>query len=169
MIKKTLIIKELNKLNILYNSSLVGTDIDLPKYYSKLALMELCGWIEENLDNLILEYSNKKLTSSSYVVNKVKNNSSFNSSSFKELLILIIGNVGFEKIEDKINLSKKTRLTSTLDNLKPMRDSHAHTTIFGTSQAFFAPSRIISDFNNVYEGIKEYEKFLKKMSYKFKK
>ena len=43
----------LNRLDAEYNTT---TDIQLPILYSKLAVLELCGWIETNIDNILYEY-----------------------------------------------------------------------------------------------------------------
>ena len=43
----------LNKLDGLYNSSL---DTQMVILYSKLAVLELCGWIETSVDIVLFEY-----------------------------------------------------------------------------------------------------------------
>ncbi len=51
MITKSYLFKTLNRLDRLYNES--RTD-DKKIFYSKLALIELCGWIEETMDDDVL-------------------------------------------------------------------------------------------------------------------
>ena len=50
MVSKTYILKELSKLSKLHTKSYRK---DEQHFYSKLALIECCGWIEQNMDNLV--------------------------------------------------------------------------------------------------------------------
>jgi hypothetical protein len=168
MVKKTIILKELNKLNVLYNNSKASTDIDLPKYYSKLALLELCGWIEESIDNLINEYADRKINETTYIENVLDHNYSFDYKRFKKMMITLVGLAGFEKIENKINIVNRARLESSLNSLKSMRDDHAHTTLIGigSTRTLYTPSVIIPHLNDIYYGLREYEKRLKSLKYR---
>ena len=51
MITKSYLLKTLNWLDQLYNDP---TADDKKIFYSKLALIELCGWIEETMDDDVL-------------------------------------------------------------------------------------------------------------------
>jgi hypothetical protein len=54
----------LNHLDTLYNeSSSQNKDIE-PTYYSKLAVLEYCGWIEESLDLIVKRSFTDKITNS---------------------------------------------------------------------------------------------------------
>ena len=58
MIAISYIDKTLKELDKLYNQS---TSQKKAIYFSKLALIELCGWIEETLDDIILRHSYRHL------------------------------------------------------------------------------------------------------------
>lgn len=60
MIDKVPIETTLTELQNLYNSSTTNTQHQA--YYSKMALMELCGWLEQTMDSMILSYVTPKLT-----------------------------------------------------------------------------------------------------------
>ena len=58
MIAKSYITNSLNELDKLYNKA---ASQKKAIYFSKLALIELCGWIEETLDDIIQKHANRKL------------------------------------------------------------------------------------------------------------
>ena len=51
MIARTYILDNLNKLDVRYRKAATLKD---SLFYSKLAVLELCGWIEESMDDVIL-------------------------------------------------------------------------------------------------------------------
>ncbi|MFM7373434.1 MAG: hypothetical protein ACKO2Z_37800, partial [Sphaerospermopsis kisseleviana] len=76
-IVKTKIQKTLNDMDKFYNQT---TDPNLQKYYSKLALLELCGWIEQAIDDIVLRCAKRCLTNNNHiklVQQEVKNTSQF--------------------------------------------------------------------------------------------
>lgn len=48
----------LKELQSLYDSA---SDASHKAYYSKLALMELCGWLEEVYDEILLDFSKTRI------------------------------------------------------------------------------------------------------------
>ena len=160
MVIKTSIFLELQKLEKLYNQAMRGTDIDLPKFYAKLALLELSGWIEESMDEMVKKYSLKKRVSHAYIDNLIKKNYSFDyQKNFREMLVKLLGLKNLEILEKKVQKNKKDELESSLALLKPMRDNHAHTTLQGKgpTPTIWAPTYTLSIFNKVYVGLREYE------------
>jgi len=63
MITKSYLFKTLNWLDQLYNDP--TADNQKTSSYSKLALIELCGWIEETMDDIVLRCA--KLTKNSSI------------------------------------------------------------------------------------------------------
>lgn len=164
MISKTSIEKNLKLINRLYQRS---TSILTGEFYSKLAILELCGWIEESMDEIIRNSTRRKIvqiTNRNIIEKKsIKNNYSFTyDENFKKMLQQVIGMCGIERIESKFNSSKFIQLCSTLQNLKTYRDTQAHTHIKGITIRLNAPSWSIGQFNNVYEGLKDIESTLKR-------
>ena len=58
MITKSYILANLNALDKHYRNTSSPKD---SLFYSKLALLELCGWIEESMDDVILKCGSRKL------------------------------------------------------------------------------------------------------------
>lgn len=141
MVNITGISNTINELDILYNSnSAQGV------YYSKLALLELCGWIEQTMDNIIKDCSNSKLTEPaniSFVEKKIidRTNGFHYDSHFRPMLMKLIGLIKLEQIEIILkNSGDLSMLTSQLGSLKAKRDQAAHTTITGITHSYDAPS-----------------------------
>jgi len=166
MISKTRIIKELKKIETLYDKASYARNADLRNFYSKLALLEFCGWIEQSIDNITsrIKKKLKKNENIQYVESIIKQTSSFTyDKHFRKTLIKTFGIFNVEQIEKKIDVNKKDQLRISLNNLKKIRDDHAHTYVYGTTAKFWAPSYTVSFFNKVYDGLREFEKQLTKI------
>jgi len=163
MIVKGYIESTLQELEMLYlQHQSVKKDI----YYSKLALLELCGWIEESFDAIVKTSIIDKLKSEAYkniLKATIKKNYGFQySNNFRPMLTKAIGLYKSEKIERKIDSSGKVQvLSTTLGNLKQVRDDNAHTFIRGTTTTVQSPSITISQFQRIYPIIKEFEREVK--------
>lgn len=135
--------------------------------YSKLALLELCGWIEMGMDDLMKRCADHSLTEprNVAVIDKViKDTYGFSyDKHFRKMLCLLIGLVNFEKIELNANQQKILNFKSTLGNLKGPRDSEAHTFIEHTRR-IDAPSTTKTNLRHVYDGLLEFEIGLKNNS-----
>ncbi|OHB88806.1 MAG: hypothetical protein A3C38_03450 [Planctomycetes bacterium RIFCSPHIGHO2_02_FULL_50_42] len=164
MVSKTYILKEPNKLNKLYNRAIKDGDQDLQKFYSKLALLELCGWIEESMDNVVqgIKRRLKDEKNKEYVDSIIKQNYGFGyEGNFRNMLIKAVGIHKVEQIERKIDGSKKDLFKSSLGTLREMRHDHAHSYIHSATVRLHAPSAIRNHFNPVYDGLKSFEKELR--------
>lgn len=151
MIAKSYISKTLNELEKLYNNA---SSQKKAIYYSKLALIELCGWIEETVDNIFLMHVNRNCHNPDnkkyYKDRVVARNSSFQYTKIREMLINLIGIIETEKLEKKLERSSQiTLLTSYLANLKTARNEAAHTHLKGGTRTYNAPSRTIYDYQNI--------------------
>lgn len=168
MIIKKNIISNLKVLNSKYRKARTPTEALL---YSKLAILELCGWIEESMDELVLSISKKcikKAGNQTIVKNIIKRTYGFEyQNNFCGMLMRIIGLIGIERLENKIDNAKLYRFKTVLSNLKTMRDSMAHTHIRGVTITINAPSTTLVQFEDVYSGLIEIDRFLKKEKFKF--
>lgn len=163
MLNADVIRDNLRKLDTLYKKS-EGSEEAL--YYAKLAIIELCGWIEESMDNLLQDHCDKKLKDEqnlAYIKNQViATNYGFDyNRNFRLMLIKLVGIIKVENLEAKINKTRFLNLKSALGNLKQVRDSVAHTYIKGTTINLDAPSSTIKNFNHVYDGLCEIKKLLR--------
>lgn len=152
MIAKSYIKSSLEELDKLYiNASSQKKAI----YFSKIALIELCGWIEDTLDDITLKHASRKLINVAnkkyYKKNVVGRNSGFEYDiNVRPMFISLIGLIELEKLEIKLERTAKiTLLKSYLGNLKPTRNDAAHTHLRGITKTYNAPSRTLGDFNNI--------------------
>ncbi|PKH80722.1 hypothetical protein CXF60_08435, partial [Psychrobacter sp. 4Bb] len=91
----------LKQLNKLY---LETTDYKKQLYYSKLAILELCGWIEESMDNIIQMCANRllRLQATKTHVQKqvIDRNYGFDyKNHFLKMLSSVIGFMNIERLE----------------------------------------------------------------------
>jgi len=166
MIVKNYIESTIDELEKMYNGSNKQKQLI---YYSKLALMELCGWVENSMDDIVEKYCNRKLRkkSNKEYVRKyiIKPNNGFHyKENFRPMLIKILGIVAVEQFEKKLNNGGKLfLLKATLGNLKKQRNDAAHTFIKGTTTTFYTPSVIKREFNILYSILKEIENEIRSM------
>jgi len=137
-------------------------------YFSKLAIMEACGWIEESMDDIIRRCAIKHLkeTKNLDFVKKdiIKRTTSFEyDQHFRNMLMRLVGMINIERLEQILDLHKFTKMTSSLSALKQRRDELAHTYIKGTTPIIDTPSLTKDRFLNVYEGLKDIESYINKM------
>jgi hypothetical protein len=151
MITKSYLFKTLNRLDKLYNDS---TTDDKKIFYSKLALIELCGWIEETMDDIVLRCAKPCLKSEAnqkFIDKTIGDTYSFGYEAFRKMLMMVIGLATLEKIEEKLeNTGKISALKSDLGNLKKSRNRAAHTHTKGTLRTYDAPSKTQHDFDRIY-------------------
>ena len=159
MIGKTSILQNLKSLERLYNKS---TGSKKAMFYSKLSILELRGWIEESMDDIVLRCANRNL--------KVRKNRDFVKDPiiervygfeyhkhFRAMLIRVVGLITLEKVEKRVDQTKFHLMKTSLGHLKDPRNLQAHTHLKGTTRRLDAPSVTISKFNEVYEGLKNFE------------
>lgn len=155
------------KKNLLYLDRKYRTASSLTEasYCSKLAILELCGWIELSMDDIVergcmrslKEGSNRKA-----VKDKIKRNYGFEyERHFQSLITALIGFYGYEKIEKSVPVAVSTPFKSELSNLKARRNSLAHTYFKGVTQNYDAPSITISRYHSVASGLDAYDKALR--------
>tara|TARA_B110000027_G_C15947809_1_gene224204 strand:+ start:31 stop:528 length:498 start_codon:yes stop_codon:yes gene_type:complete len=152
MIAKSYIKSTLQELDILYNSA---SSQKKAIYFSKLAVIELCGWIEETLDEIIIKHGNRNLKApenKEYCKIRIVNpNYGFQyNNNIRPMLISLLGLIQIEKLEFELEKTAQiTLLKSSLGNLKSTRNEAAHTHLKGITRSYNAPSRTIGDFNRI--------------------
>jgi len=161
MVVKQHILNNINKLERLYNSAPTPE----ATYYSKLAIIELCGWIESTMDNIAENYASRKLRTASFQSNfreiKRRNYGFDYNENFKKMMNQIIGMYNMENIEiPLVATGEKLVLESTLENLKRLRNSAAHTFINATT-TYQAPSVTKSQLLQIYPILKKISKEVK--------
>ena len=152
MITKSYLLKTLNWLDQLYNDP--TADDQKTSSYSKLALIELCGWIEETMDDIVLRCATRCLQSPAnqkFIDKTIGNTYSFEYEAFRKMLMMVIGLATLEKIEKKLEKTGKiSALKGDLGNLNKSRNQAAHTHTKGTLTTYDAPSKTKYNFDRIY-------------------
>lgn len=167
MIIKKHILENLEALNRSYAKA---TSERESLFCSKLAILELCGWIEESMDDVVLKCARRYLKSFANVefikTKVVKRTYGFDyDRHFRPMLFRLIGLINVEKLEKKVDQGKQARLKATLTALKTVRDAQAHTHTKGTMPSINAPSVTLSQLSELYDGLIEYDRTLRNIRF----
>lgn len=162
MLRRHAVDRAINIADKHYNAARSTYEAEL---FAKLALIEICGWIEENMDSIILKCSTKSISDLSLlalVKEETSRTYSFTyENHFRPLLVLCIGLLRSEKLEKRIHNARFQKMKASLGQLKAMRDNCAHTHIpRNVTRTLHAPSRLKSEFENVYLGLKDIADYL---------
>lgn len=166
MIPVTYIKRNAKSLEVSYNKS---TKPLMTLLYAKLAIIEVGGWVEMSMDDLVAR-AGKRLTTPSNI--KLLENQIIDKTwgfdydkNFRPMLMRVIGLVRLEALERSLDIKKQTKMKAALGLLKGSRNAVAHTYVknpaAGTPIA--APSVSISYFNDIYDGLKDIETKMKRM------
>lgn len=163
MISKQFIVPGLEALDKAYS----GATNDEAQRLAKLAIIELCGWIEESMDALVLRCAKRHLkvpSNLTHCMEKVIGRTyGFDyNQHFRQMLVQLIGLVSVERIEKQVDQAKHVTLKSTLGSLKDVRDSVAHTHITGTTKRLDAPSVTMRSFQRVYDGLLDLDQTMRR-------
>ena len=155
MVVKQHILENIKKLDRLYNSASTTE----ATYYSKLAIIELCGWIEFSMDNIATNFANRHLTSLDYqnsFVALIKSNYGFDyKSNFRKMLCQTIGMHNMQNLELPLIASGEIAiLVANLNTLKQLRNDAAHNFI-GTTTIYQAPSVTKAQLETIYPILKK--------------
>lgn len=161
MVVKKHILDTIVKLDRLYNS----TPTSEATFYSKLAIIELCGWIEYCMDNIAEHFANRHLRTqpfkNSFEAIKNSNYGFDYKRNFRKMLSQTIGLHNMERIEYTLN-SDIAILDATLNNLKLLRDDAAHTYI-GITTTYQSPSVTKSQLQIIYPILKKFSKEIRNL------
>ena len=133
-------------------------------FYSKLAVIEFCGWIEESFDKIAQRCVVNKIKTNVYrdiIKSIIEKNYGFKyNSNFRRMMLQTIGLLKMEQLEKRLSITgEKSILESTLDILKFERDRAAHTTITGVMFTFQSPSVTINQLDKIYPIIRKIYSF----------
>lgn len=145
-----------------------ATSNDRPKLLSKLAILELCGWLEVEFDRLIRLVEAGRLNDANWVEKNVieKTNGFSYSNHWRPMLCRVVGEVFARRVELAMEAAYPTeldQLKSLLGQLWKDRCSFAHadmTTNVAAQQMFNAPSWTISQHAKLQQILGRYEQTL---------
>jgi len=141
------------------------TDNDRPRLLSKLAILELCGWLEVEFDRLIRLVDAGRLNDANWIEKQVierTNGFSYNAH-WRPMLCKVVGEVFARRVEvamETLHPTELDQLKSLLGQLWKDRCSFAHanmTTNVAAQQHFNAPSWTINQYAKLSEIISRYE------------
>ncbi len=168
MISRTQILQTLDNLQHMYNSK---HKLDV-SFYSKTAVVEACGWIEEALDDILFRCVDCSVSDKGRIKHMkdtvIKRNYGFDyETNLCNMLRQIIGYVNIQKIEKRLSKSKRfINMRAELGNLKAFRNPAAHTYMqLGITPTFDTPQRIKERLSWVGQGLLQLEKELIKMNF----
>lgn len=153
----------LRTLNRLYDQSMMSEDLDLPILYSKIAIIELGGWVEEVRDYFAEKLLNKlfmnlEFDTPSNIIGRV---SGFDYPYFKDQVFqVLVGMHGVAEIESRLDIDTHVNLKSNLGTLWAKRNCCAHRSLDGTMEKIQAPSTTIKQFNHIKKGLDDIDKSL---------
>ena len=155
MVTLEYIVPGLQALDAAYNDA--ASDDDAERF-AKLAIIELCGWIEESMDALVLRCAKRRLevARNLKICEKdiIARTYGFDyDKHFRAMLIRLVGLITVERLENQVDQAKHITMKSTLGSLRVVRDSVAHTHLKGTTRRLDAPSHAIRSFRLVYDGL----------------
>lgn len=155
MIVKLHIEKNLTSINKLYKFS---TSVEEGLLYSKLAILELCGWIEMSMDDIALRTARRLIRDNKhmkFIENEiVKKTYGFDyEQHFRKMIMAIIGLKGVHEMEKRVDQTLFMPMCGALNALKPYRDKYAHEYIKGTTLRLDAPSLTLTRLHIVYKGL----------------
>lgn len=150
MVNYTDIEAKLQRLDIEYNNSIL--DPDLPIFYSKLAVIEFSGWMEDSVDSIVYEYIDNHILDP-IVKQTIKKNVNGNlgfkyySNLFK-VFTSVLGVNTWENIEDKLKPQHFADLLNVTNTYTGIRNKAAHSSIV-VMATFSSPSTTIAAYNKV--------------------
>lgn len=150
MVNYTDIEAKLQRLDTEYNNSIL--DPDLPIFYSKLAVIEFSGWIEDSVDSIVYDYIDNHIVDpiiKKNIKESVNRNYGFNyySNLFK-VFTSVLGVDTWENIEDKLKPQNLVDLVNVTSTFTGIRNKAAHSSIV-LMATFSSPSTTIAAYNKV--------------------
>lgn len=139
-------------------------DSDRPKLLSKLALLELCGWLEGTFDELILHVNNITLQDQDWTnKNIIKKVSGFQyENHLRSMLTKLVGETFAIRVEINIETTEPgelERLKSKLEMLWRKRCTFAHNHLvahIASQTTFDAPSLTLREYGEILPLIDKY-------------
>ena len=165
MIDYTTIQTNLAQLDASYASA---TDITMNILYSKLAVIEFCGWIEVSIDTLAKDHLNCSIldhTLKGKVESFIDGHYGFDyERNVLPIICCAIGTSNWENIIDSCPISDFNNFLAILRNYKRMRNSAAHTNVvIGVTMTYFSPSVVLNDYNRIRPAIQFFESEIAKL------
>lgn len=153
-----------------YNNAQNCNQVDpqMPILFSKLAVLELCGWIEVSVDNVLFEYVNNNVVkeeNKKIIKERIDVNYGFKfKTNLQPLFCSVLGIKNYETIIGALSDQELANMQTTLGNLAKLRDFAAHNnTEVGITPTYNAPSQTITEFKKIKPVFEKLEKEIQKL------
>lgn len=159
MVQNLTILKNLKRIERLYATC--GFPIEA-LLYSKLGVIELCGWVEESMDRIVIDMARRGLSSQVHRdhIEKdiVRKTYGFEyEKHFRKMLMAVIGLKGVQDMEAYVDPALFGPMCGALTTLKPNRDTYSHTYLKGATAFIDAPSISIQRCRTIRAGLQNIE------------
>jgi hypothetical protein len=138
---------------------------DKPQLLSKLALLELSGWLEEWMDELVRSAGNH--LGEEWVNTLLKSTNTFDFERFRKNLVTLLGEYNLRRIEREFEEKHPGELDyikTKLANLKKERDKLAHmdliTHLDRYQKTIEAPSSTRRTYRELHERLSNFKDFI---------
>ena len=167
MVRKGVIVRNLREIEALYNEARSNKK---KHYFAKLAILELCGWLESTQDDLIRSSAGRCISlppNQTLISSEIKRTHGFDyEQNFRRLLILIVGLSQLEKVEQEFDKGGSlAKLVGLLSKLKESRNMAAHTHTSGVLPTIDAPSVVRKNLEDLYVYLRQLERILKRLRF----
>lgn len=135
------------------------------RYFSKLALIELCAWIEEEVDKMFFKASKSRLRGTDFELKFKRYIDHVHGFHYEDhiskIMIQLVGYSGFLEIERRIDSTSLVKLKSVLGTLKSKRNPLAHTQLTGQTPHLLGFSVLKNHQRIIYSALVQVESALK--------
>jgi hypothetical protein len=158
------ILKTMDRLERLYRTAPTSQKAT---WYSKLAIIEGCGWIELTMDSIVQTYANRTLKTAAFqnsFETVISNNHGFAyPKNFRSMMIKTLGLRAVEQIQTRVNRSGKIDiLRADLEALEIDRNDASHTFVDAT-KSYPAPSLTKGRIVRVADILKDIDKEVRRL------
>jgi hypothetical protein len=141
-----------------------ATGLFQPQYYSKFAVLEVSGWVEESVDQILRDCAKLVTTDKRNAIDFGKRLKKCNGFSYdghvRECLICLVGLAGADLFERTMPTEKLNALRSGLNTIYEVRCGLAHTHVVSGSQTIDAPSKSAERLRNIVDALQSMESTL---------
>lgn len=139
-----------------------AADTQMSVFFSKLAVIEFCGWIEESFDAILKNYVSRHIVideGRKIILGFIKQNHGFkyNPNMYK-IFSIVLGSDNWENVLDRLSQVEMSVFTNVLSYYSEKRNDIAHTYVKGTTTIYTAPSKVLSDFKSFFPSISKIDK-----------
>ena len=116
------------------------------------------------MDTIVFDCAKRGVFNSSSLSNIIQNTYGFTyKQHFRPMLTSAVGSCRIEKLECSFDPVKLQKMKSSLGSLTKERNRAAHTFISDVTPTVSAPSVIQAHFQNVYQGLKDVERCVRRL------